>query len=392
MADLAARPVPLAPRMRPWHWVALDAVVALILLLPVGGGRPHSPGHQNPWLSVLVLGVTLVFPARRRFPVAVCLLLTAATITLATSAPPYNGYGPFAMMFALYTVATTRPGRVTALASAGVLAAALAILTDLHYPPSVVALSGVAIGVAPSLTGYVVRQQRLYRSTIAAVRARGIEAEVASRMAEERLRIARELHDVVAHALSLITVQAGVAMFREHEAAQMRTTLTAIEETGRTAMGDMRRLLGVLRGAPAPNADQAPAPDREPVPDLLDIGTLISQAAQAGLHITLWEEGERRPVSAAVGLAVYRIVQESLTNILRHGRTGSGSVLLRFEPHEVSVTIANPPPPDGLPPAPEGPPGHGLRGMAERAALFDGTFSAGPADGGGFLVTARFPA
>jgi len=172
----------------------------------------------------------------------------------------------------------------------------------------------------------------------------------------------------------------------------MRTTLTAIEETGRTAMGDMRRLLGVLRGAPAPNADQAPAPDREPVPDLLDIGTLISQAAQAGLHITLWEEGERRPVSAAVGLAVYRIVQESLTNILRHGRTGSGSVLLRFEPHEVSVTIANPPPPDGLPPAPEGPPGHGLRGMAERAALFDGTFSAGPADGGGFLVTARFPA
>ena len=392
MADLAARPVPLAPRMRPWHWVALDAVVALILLLPVGGGRPHSPGHQNPWLSVLVLGVTLVFPARRRFPVAVCLLLTAATITLATSAPPYNGYGPFAMMFALYTVATTRPGRVTALASAGVLAAALAILTDLHYPPSVVALSGVAIGVAPSLTGYVVRQQRLYRSTIAAVRARRIEAEVASRMAEERLRIARELHDVVAHALSLITVQAGVAMFREHEAEQMRTTLTAIEETGRTAMGDMRRLLGVLRGAPAPNADQAPAPDREPVPDLLDIGTLISQAAQAGLHITLWEEGERRPVSAAVGLAVYRIVQESLTNILRHGRTGSGSVLLRFEPHEVSVTIANPPPPDGLPPAPEGPPGHGLRGMAERAALFDGTFSAGPADGGGFLVTARFPA
>ena len=392
MADLAARPVPLAPRMRPWHWVALDAVVALILLLPVGGGRPHSPGHQNPWLSVLVLGVTLVFPARRRFPVAVCLLLTAATITLATSAPPYNGYGPFAMMFALYTVATTRPGRVTALASAGVLAAALAILTDLHYPPSVVALSGVAIGVAPSLTGYVVRQQRLYRSTIAAVRARRIEAEVASRMAEERLRIARELHDVVAHALSLITVQAGVAMFREHEAAQMRTTLTAIEETGRTAMGDMRRLLGVLRGAPAPNADQAPAPDREPVPDLLDIGTLISQAAQAGLHITLWEEGERRPVSAAVGLAVYRIVQESLTNILRHGRTGSGSVLLRFEPHEVSVTIANAPPPDGLPPAPEGPPGHGLRGMAERAALFDGTFSAGPADGGGFLVTARFPA
>jgi signal transduction histidine kinase len=389
--------------MRPWHWVALDTALALMFLLPVGGARPSGPVHQNPWLALLVIAVTLVFPARRRFPMAVCLLLTAATITLATSVPPYNDYGPFAMMFALYTVATTRPGRVTALASAVVLVVAVAILTDLHYPPSVVGLSGVAIGVAPSLTGYLVRQQRQYRSAFAAVRARRIEAEVASRMAEEKLRIARELHDVVAHALSLITVQAGVAVFRQHEAEQMRTTLTAIEETGRTAMGDMRRLLGVLRAAPTPNtggptasapAASAPetAPEREPVPDLPDIGTLIAQAAQAGLRIVLREEGERRAIPAAVGLAVYRIVQESLTNILRHARTGSGSVLLRFEPHEVTVTIANPPPPDGLPPAPVGPPGHGLRGMAERAALFGGTFSAGPADGGGFVVTAGFPA
>ncbi|MEY9888675.1 signal transduction histidine kinase [Catenulispora sp. MAP12-49] len=406
MADVAARPVPLAPRiprMRPWHWVALDTALALMFLLPVGGARPSGPVHQNPWLALLVIAVTLVFPARRRFPMAVCLLLTAATITLATSVPPYDDYGPFAMMFALYTVATTRPGRVTALASAGVLVVAVAILTDLHYPPSVVGLSGVAIGVAPSLTGYLVRQQRQYRSAFAAVRARRIEAEVASRMAEEKLRIARELHDVVAHALSLITVQAGVAVFRQHEAEQMRTTLTAIEETGRTAMGDMRRLLGVLRAAPTPNTDgptaSAPttsahetAPEREPVPDLPDIGALIAQAAQAGLRIGLREEGERRAIPAAVGLAVYRIVQESLTNILRHARTGSGSVLLRFEPHEVTVTIANPPPPDGLPPAPVGPPGHGLRGMAERAALFGGTFSAGPADGGGFVVTAGFPA
>ena len=389
--------------MRPWHWVALDTALALMFLLPVGGARPSGPVHQNPWLALLVIAVTLVFPARRRFPMAVCLLLTAATITLATSVPPYDDYGPFAMMFALYTVATTRPGRVTALASAGVLVVAVAILTDLHYPPSVVGLSGVAIGVAPSLTGYLVRQQRQYRSAFAAVRARRIEAEVASRMAEEKLRIARELHDVVAHALSLITVQAGVAVFRQHEAEQMRTTLTAIEETGRTAMGDMRRLLGVLRAAPTPNSDgptaSAPttsahetAPEREPVPDLPDIGTLIAQAAQAGLRIGLREEGERRAIPAAVGLAVYRIVQESLTNILRHARTGSGSVLLRFEPHEVTVTIANPRPPDGLPPARVGPPGHGLRGMAERAALFGGTFSAGPADGGGFVVTAGFPA
>jgi signal transduction histidine kinase len=110
------------------------------------------------------------------------------------------------------------------------------------------------------------------------------------------------------------------------------------------------------------------------------------------LRITLREEGERRVIPAAVGLAVYRIVQESLTNILRHARTTSGSVLLRFEPQQVAVTITNPPPPDGLPPAPAGPPGHGLRGMAERSTLFGGTFSAGPANDGGFVVAARFPA
>ena len=405
MADLAAHPAPppsrtpegarLLARMRPWHWVALDTVVVLLILIPVGRPRPatSSPAHQNPWLSLLVLGVTLAFLARRRFPLAVWLLLTAATVTLASSAPPYNAYGPFAMMFALYTVATSCSGRVVTLASAGVLAAALAILSGLHYPPSVTVLSAVTIGVGPALTGYVVRQQRQHREAMAAEHTAKIEAEVTSRLARERLRIARELHDVVAHALSLITVQAGVAVFREHEADQMRTTLTAIEETGRTAMIDMRQLLGVLRSRPAAasDADEASSPERAPMPDLVDIGTLISQAAQAGLRISLREEGECRTIPAAVGLAVYRIVQESLTNILRHARTTSGSVLLRFEPHEVAVTVANPPPPDSLPPAPASPPGHGLRGMAERTELFGGTFSAGSAADGGFVVAARFP-
>lgn len=397
MADLAAQ-----RRMRPWHWVALDALAALMFLLPFGSSRSRAPEHQNPWLSLLVLGVTLVFLTRRRFPMTVCLLLTAATVTLAASGAPYDSYGPFAMMFALYTVATTRSGRATTLASAGVLAAALVILTSLHYPPSVIALSGVAIGIAPSLSGYVVRQQRQYRIAMAAVRARKIEAEVTSRMAEERLRIARELHDVVAHALSLITVQAGVAVFRHHEADQMRATLTAIEETGRGAMVDMRQLLGVLRGTPssaqdtAHNAEELPtpnqAPERDPVPDLQDLGALISQAAQAGLRISLQEEGDRRVIPAAIGLAIYRIVQESLTNILRHAGTTSGSVLLRFEPHQVAVTITNPPPPDGLPSNPTSPPGHGLRGMAERAEVFGGTFTAEPTADGGFTVAARFPA
>ena len=433
MADTAALPTPPSEkrrprlstaRLRPWQWVALDGLVALLFLVPVGSHEQHGPAYQNPWLSVLVIAVTLVFLGRRRFPMTVFLLLTAATVTLASFPPPYNGYQPLAMMFALYTVATSRSGRVTALASGGFLTVALVILVGMRNSLPISVLSGGAIAVAPAVAGYAVRQQRLHHEAMAAEQAGKIEAEVTSRLAEERLRIARELHDVVAHALSLITVQAGVAVFREHEAEQMRQTLTGIEETGRTAMVDMRQLLGVLRGTPAPEAGattasasgsasgsaqtqtqtsvsvsasvsaqaSTPTPDLEPVPGLFDIGALISQTAQAGLRISLREEGERRPLPTAVGLAMYRIVQESLTNILRHARTTSGSVLLSFTPDAVAVTIANPPPPDGLPPLPVGPPGHGLRGMAERTALFGGTFRAEPTAAGGFVVTARFPA
>lgn len=394
MADIAAQPARTVQRtrgMRPRRWLALDAAVALMFLLPFGSRELRRPAYQNPWLSLLLLGVSLAFLARRRYPMTVCLLLTAATVVLATAEPPYDSYGPFAMMFVLYTVATTHSGALTTLASVSVFTAALLILNSMHYPSSVTALSGVAIGIVPSLIGYLVRQQRLYRTAMSAVRARKIEVEVRSRMAEERLLIARELHDVVAHALSLITVQAGVAVFRQHEAGEMRAALTAIEETGRGAMGDMRELLGVLRSAQPSDTGAVPPPDRQPIPSLLDLGTLVSQAAQAGLRISLREEGERRAVSSSVGLAVYRVVQESLTNILRHARTTSGEVLVRFEPQQLTVTIANPPPRDDLPPIQPNPPGLGLRGMAERAEMFGGAFTAGPTEEGGFAVTARFP-
>ncbi|NUP45786.1 MAG: hypothetical protein HOW97_00510, partial [Catenulispora sp.] len=383
MADTAAPPAPSPGRkrrfpppgrLRPWQRTAMDVFVALLFLVPFGSPRQHGPVHANPLLSLLVVAISLVFLARRRFPLTVFLLLTLGTATLAASPAPYNSYQPFAIMFALYTVATNRTGRTTALASGGILAVSLVVLTNLHTSPSTTVLSAAAVAFAPAVAGYAVRQQRQHQRAMAAEQAGKIEAEVTSRLAEERLRIARELHDVVAHALSLITVQAGVAVFREHEAAGMRSTLASIEETGRTAMVDMRQLLGVLRGTPAPDRPAgAPEPDLAPVPDVFDVGALISQTAQAGLRISLREEGERRPLPTAVGLAVYRIVQESLTNILRHAQTTSGAVLLRFEPGAVAVTVANPPPPDGLPPRPPGPPGHGLRGMAERTALFGGT-------------------
>ncbi|NUR62641.1 MAG: hypothetical protein HOV87_28885 [Catenulispora sp.] len=388
---------PFTARMRPWQRIAMDCFVALMFLVPFGSNRAPGSSSGNPWLSLLVVGISVVFLVRRRFPLTVFLLLTAGTVTLAAAPAPYNGYQPFAIMFALFTVATQRSGRTTALASGGILAVALVVLTKLHTTPSTTVLSAAAVAVGPAVAGYAVRQQQRHHQAMAAEQAGKIEAEVTSRLAEERLRIARELHDVVAHALSLITVQAGVAVFREHEASRMRSTLASIEETGRTAMVDMRQLLGVLRGTTAadPATDQSPEPERPdlaPIPALFDIGVLISQTAQAGLRISLREEGEPRPLPTAVGLAVYRTVQESLTNILRHAQTASGSVVLRFEPEAVTVAIANPPPPDGLPPRPAGLPGHGLRGMAERAALFGGTFSAGPAADGGFAVTARFPA
>jgi len=215
---------------------------------------------------------------------------------------------------------------------------------------------------------------------------RDAQAQVAA--AAERARIARELHDVIAHNVSVMVVQAdGASYAMDNDPARAREALAAISATGRQALAEMRRLLGVLRreGGGA-NSERAPQPG------IGELGELLDQARGAGLPVSFTVEGDPQPLPGGVALAAYRIVQESLTNTRKHaGPVVSASVVLRYSPDTVVLTISD----DGwgdlggtaLP----GAPGHGLTGMRERVAMYGGSVTAGPRPGGGFEVEATLP-
>jgi signal transduction histidine kinase len=202
-------------------------------------------------------------------------------------------------------------------------------------------------------------------------------------VSEERLRIARELHDVVAHSMSVIAVQAGTGrMVIDDDVEHARRALAAIEETSKRALNEMRRLLGVLR------ADTPDAVALAPVPTLEDLDRLVSSAVEGGTPVELSVDGDRRKAPAGIELAAYRILQEALTNVRRHAAGAPARVHLSFEAAELMVTVENPLA-DGQPETNSG--GHGLLGMRERVSLYGGTFEAGPHPDGTFKVSARIP-
>jgi signal transduction histidine kinase len=203
-------------------------------------------------------------------------------------------------------------------------------------------------------------------------------------VAEERLRIARELHDVLAHTMSVVAVQAGTGRLvgPDHPGEAIKA-LTAVEETARSAMHEMRQILTVLRA----DDDDTDAAVR-PTPGLGDLAALVAQVTEAGIAVDVRVEGEPRPVPTGVGLAAYRITQEALTNVIKHAGPAHASVLVRYTDHDVTVEIRD----DGHgTPSRVGGGGHGLIGMRERAAVHGGELTAGPAADGGFRVRARLP-
>ncbi|RCV52440.1 two-component sensor histidine kinase [Marinitenerispora sediminis] len=213
------------------------------------------------------------------------------------------------------------------------------------------------------------------------------DAHARAVLAEERSRIARELHDVVAHHVSVMTVQATAGrrvIARSPDRA--RQALEDIEETGRQALSEMRRIVGVLRTSASADADRGPQPGLADIPDLL------AQVRETGLAVALRTEGVARALPPGLELTLYRVVQESLTNVLKHaGPDAAAEVALRFEPGAVSVRVEDDGagPPGGARGGDE--PGHGLLGMRERVSLFGGDLEAGPRPGGGFSVRARVP-
>jgi signal transduction histidine kinase len=244
----------------------------------------------------------------------------------------------------------------------------------------------VVPGVAMLIARRAVRDRQIQAETLAA-RAELLEREQELRanaaVAEERARIARELHDLVAHNVSVMVVQAGAERhaLREDQGST-REALSSIEQAGRQALAEARRLLGMLRR----NGD---AEGLEPQPSLAQLDVLVEQMERAGLPVKLNIDGEPAPLPAGVELCAYRIVQEGLTNALRHAGPARAEVRLSYRPEAVDVQVRD----DGRGTGASNGDGagHGLIGMRERVALYGGRLHAGPRDGGGFEVHAHLP-
>jgi signal transduction histidine kinase len=229
---------------------------------------------------------------------------------------------------------------------------------------------------------------RRRQEAIGAARERAVELERAREelarraVVEEQLRIARELHDVVAHSMSIIAVQSGVgAHVLDSQPEEARKALTAIEVTSRPALTEMRRLLGVLR------QEAEPSGSLTPTPGLAEVDALAAEVARAGARVEVRIEGTRPELPPGLDLSAYRIVQEALTNVVRHAGPATARIRIRYAPQSVDVEVVD----DGRGGNPRPGDGHGIAGMRERAALYGGTLHAGPRPGGGFRVAARLP-
>jgi signal transduction histidine kinase len=237
------------------------------------------------------------------------------------------------------------------------------------------------------LVGNTIHQSRSYA---AALQSRATQQAVTA----ERLRIARELHDMVAHSIGIIAIQAGVgSRVMDTQPAETRNALQAIEATSRETLAGLRRLLGGLRQSDPDRPDTARDPGldppRDPAPGLADLDRLVARTAAAGLRVDVRRRGEPRPLPSDIDLSAYRIVQEAVTNVVRHSGTRDCSVTLDYGDDRLALTIVD----LGCAPATSAIPGHGfgLIGMRERVSLLHGTFSAGPRQEGGFQVTAHLP-
>jgi signal transduction histidine kinase len=247
------------------------------------------------------------------------------------------------------------------------------------------------------LIGRTVAQQRAYTRGLAEQAAAQARAEIGAARAavtEQRLQIARDLHDVVAHSVSLMTVQAGAArMLADTRPGETRQLLAAIEATGRDCLHETRRVLGVLRqdDGPGPASTGDGSASLAPAPGLGELPGLAARSAAAGVTVTIRTQGTPRALPPTADLAAYRIIQEALTNVIRHSSADHCQATLRYGAAELSLQVTSPASGPRIPvPGPQGP-GHGLAGMRERVTLQGGQFRAGPVPGGGFAVTATLP-
>ncbi|WP_433360270.1 sensor histidine kinase [Actinoplanes sp. CA-142083] len=386
------------PRLSRHQWIALDGLAAIAYLLVFAPAAVLATDVPAGVAVPLVVAVGAPVAARRLWPVGVFVVVLAASVAalaLGVLTDPF-----VAAAFALYPVALgTRHPRLPIKVTGAIAVAILVVASVVGTPHGIWPRLGTAVLGAGFLAGawtagQVVRARRAEATRTAAEQA-------AQAVTEERLRIARELHDVVAHSMSVITVQAGTAnhVIATHP-TEAQKALRVIESTSRTALTEMRQLLGVLRSG-GDGVEFAPLPGPSGLP------TLVRRAEEAGVQVELDLRGTES-LPAGPALSVYRIVQEALTNVVRHAAPARCEITVIVKGGEVTIDVTDDGRRAGRSPAgyagadtgeqtrPRMPPdrartGHGLIGMRERVLMYGGSFRAGPRPEGGFAVSARLP-
>ena len=379
----------LWPTARTYWFDLLIALLAIVGLLDLAVRRdaPDAP-PSTLWFAVpAVAALVLAIVARRRFPFAgptAYWLLAAGISFVDWQLLPFIQSLFVVGMAVAFLLGNLRNVVQSGIGLAVVLGGAAIIVYKIpgHTPSDLVFVPvEFAIGW---LAGFALRE-RAEQAEAAEVRATQAERErdAAARIAvaEERARIARELHDIVAHAVSVMVLQVGAVRHSlPQPLGEDRDALGRVEQAGRTALAEMRRLLGAMRR-------DGDGLDLAPQPGLDGLDSLLEDVGRAGLPVRLHVDGDPFPLPRAIDLSAYRIVQEGLTNSLKHARASHADVSVRYRPDEVEVEVVD----DGAGPATSDGLGHGLVGIRERVKIYGGEMDAGTAPAGGFILSARLP-
>jgi len=344
--------------------------------------------RTTPWFVVPAIAiVVLPLLGRRRFPFAapVSVWLVAAALSFVdgrlvvfTASAFVAGMAATFLLGNLGDTVQARIGLAVALSGA-----AIVVYNDPNHAPGDFIFTPVLFAIA-WLAGFALRE-RAAQAEAAEVRAihaeREREAAARVAVAEERARIARELHDIVAHAVSVMVLQVGAVRHKLPQTLEEdRDALRGVEQAGRTALAEMRRLLGAMR-------HDSEEPDLAPQPGLDSLDILLDKVRRAGLPVRLHLDGDPFPLPRALDLSAYRIVQEGLTNALKHARASHADVTVRYGPDELQIEVRD----DGEGGSTDNGVGHGLVGIRERVKIYGGEMTAGTATGGGFILRTRLP-
>jgi signal transduction histidine kinase len=369
------------------HALLVDGLLALVLFTG-GVGADHSQLFPRLVFAAVMCGAIVV---RRPYPIPVFVVVVAATAGAQYIAgSPVQAYD-LAILVALYTVAARCSRRDTILAAIVVEVGVIMAALPWTGRPARSLVGPTVVAAAAAVLGANLRVRRAYLAELEAraarlERERDQQAQIAA--SAERARIARELHDIVAHHVSVMVAQADGASFAiDRDTDRARRAMEVVAQTGREALAEMRRLLGVLR--PSPGEDEV-----GPQPGVDQLEELVEKVRHTGLPVELRVDGTPPPMPAGLELAAYRVVQEALTNTIKHGGPNTNArveVVYRPDGIEIRVADAGPASPVAADSSHSPGPGQGILGMRERAAVYGGQIRAGSRPEGGYEVLASFP-